>query len=120
MYKIFIPVDDINDYKCYQVIDKDTIRVYLDTPVYNQNIRHKDIYINSHYLESKVNTTWFWYNNESSKSELPVCIDTNIITNKVEYSNYFYESLIIFIIILIFCFYFPYKFFIKKILGRWL
>lgn len=120
MTKIYIPVENVSDYKCYELINQDTIRVYLDTPVYNQNIRHKDIYINSHYLESNVSTTWYWYNNESSKSNLPVCINTDNITNKVEYSNDFCDSLIITFILLIICFYFPYKFIIKKLFGRWL
>lgn len=93
---IYVP--DTN-YKCYVLVDKDTIRAYETMPYnpgYNQQIyiNYRDYYINSHYLY-KDGVQQF-----GSYTTLPICLDSNLITDNYYHRNDFTDILIIFTIIL--------------------
>lgn len=112
---IYIP--DLN-YKCYVLVNKDTIRAYEIKPYnpgYNQqiNINYRDYYINSNYLYTDGVQQFGNY------STLPVCLATQNLTDNFYYRNDFHNILIIFLIMSIFVFYIPYKLF-SRIFGRWL
>ena len=113
MNHVYVPADNISDYKCYEFIDRHTIRAYLDTPTYNSNIRFQDIYLDMEYYMTGVGTTWFWWNSESSHANLPSCIQNSRLTNEVYYRNDFDKSLIIFVILAIICLYLPFRLFMK-------
>ena len=40
--KVYVPVNDINDYACYTVFDSNTIRAYKQTPTINANNEYTD------------------------------------------------------------------------------
>lgn len=107
---IYVP--DLN-YACFVVQSEGVIRAYEQNPSYNTNINYRDYYINSNYIYRDGTQ------NFGSYSTLPNCLNSNVITNDVYYRNDFDKILIIFIILLIFCFYFPYRL-ISRIFGRWL
>lgn len=111
--KIYVPVDNISDYACYSVLDKDTIRAYTNSPNYNTTSNYTDFFINSHYLSRQGSTTWNQY------STLPSCISTNDLSNNVYFRSDITDIFICTFIILIICFYFPYKI-ISRLFGRWL
>lgn len=111
--KIYIPYENKNDFACYSIYDKDTIRAYTTTPNYNTTTNYTDFYINSHYLNKTGQQTWNNY------STLPTCIDTDNISDNVFYRNDLNDILLCTFIILIVCFYFPYKI-ISRLFGRWL
>lgn len=106
---IYIPN---TNYECFYMVDKDTLRAYDHTPAYNSSSTYTDYFINSHYLTRTGTQSW------SSYSTLPVCSQESFTTN-VFYRNDFDSILVIFFILLIVCFYFPYKI-IARMFGRWL
>lgn len=108
MKNIFLPVDDISDFACYSVVDKDTIRAYVNRPQLNSSSNYVDFYINSHYLEKEGTQTWGSYT-----QYLPVCISSSAITNDFYYRNDLPGILIMFIIFSIFIFYIPIKVFLR-------
>ncbi len=114
--KFYVPD---KSFACYEVIDRHTIRAYKEKPVYSKNIEYFDIYLDANYLYGSTNTTWFWYNSESSHSNLPSCIDKNDLTTDYYYRNDIADILIIFVILAIFIIYLPYKIF-SRFFGRWL
>ena len=99
---IFVPS---LDYKCYTVIDKDTIRAYEEIPSQNSNISYRDFYVNSHYLYKDGNQQFNPY------TSIPTCIEKARLTDNVYYRNDIDSILIIFIIFTIFAFYIPLKIF---------
>lgn len=105
-------VPNFSSSNCVVLRDKDTLRVYDQRPTYNSNINYVDYYINSHYV----------YNNGVQQfnqySTLPTCIDVSNITTNVFYRNDIDSILIVFLIILLVCFYFPYRI-ISRMFGRW-
>lgn len=103
---IYVPDDS---FACYEVVDRHTIRVYKEKPVYSKNIEYFDIYLDANYLYGSTNTTWFWYNNESSHSNLPSCIDKDNLTTAYYYRNDFFEILFIFLGLIFFCWFFMSK-----------
>lgn len=105
MNNIYLPIENVNDYKCYEVRDKDTIRAYKNTPQMNSTSPYDDFFVNSHYLKKSGSTTWNNY------STLPTCLNSNSITNEVYYRNDLADILIIFSIISIVGFYIPYRIF---------
>lgn len=107
--KIYLPS---TDYACYYMINNNTIRAYENTPRMNSSSNYTDYYINSHYLYTNGTQTW------GSYSTLPVCMGSEFTTN-VFYRNDIDSILIIFFIILLICFYFPYRI-ISRAFGRWL
>ncbi len=86
-------------YKCYVLVDKDTIRAYKIKPYnpgYNQSISidYRDYYINSHYLY-KDGVQQF-----SNYTTLPICLDSNLITDNYYHRADFTDILVTFSIIL--------------------
>ena len=108
MEHIYLPVEQVSDYACYSIRNGDVIRAYKNIPRVNSESDYVDFYINSHYLEIDGTQTWGNYT-----QNLPVCIENNSITNEVYYRNDFDSILIIFLVMCIFCFYLPYKLFMR-------
>lgn len=107
---IFVPNEN---YSCYVVQSEGVIRAYENVPTYNSNVNYRDYYINSNYIYRDGSQSF------GSYATLPTCLNNSVITHDVYYRNDFDKILIIFIILLIFCFYFPYRL-ISRIFGRWL
>ena len=99
------------NYQCFYMIDKDTIRAYDSQPRQNSSSTYTDYFINSHYLTRTGTQTWNNY------STLPEC-NQNAFTTNVFYRNDFDSIMVIFFILLIVCFYFPYRI-ISRMFGRW-
>lgn len=108
--KIYVPDSSKS---CYVVRDKDTIRAYNTIPTYNSTINYTDYYINSHYIDTTGSQTFSQY------TTLPSCINSNNITDNVFYRNDIDSILIITFILLLICFYFPYRI-LSRLFGRWL
>lgn len=106
MDNIYLPVDNINEFDCYVIQDKDTIRAYKNMPNLNSTSDYVDFYINSHYLEKKGNQSWGNYS-----QYLPTCISSAAITNNFYYRNDFLDILLIFSIFVIFTIFLPIKVF---------
>jgi hypothetical protein len=105
MEYIYLPVENVNDFKCYAVYDKDTIRAYYTIPSYNSSSEYIDFYINSHYLMKEGRQTW----GQSSYTSLPNCLPTESITNSKEYSIDYKDNLILGLLILFIYIYIPFK-----------
>lgn len=114
MENIYLPVYDVNDYACYSVLDKDTIRAYKTQPQLDSSSEYVDFYINSHYLQKTGIQSWGQWN-----SSLPTCFTKSSITTDVYYRNDFDSILIIFLILFIFIIVLPYKI-MSRAFGRWL
>lgn len=97
---------------CYVVNSADTIRAYSSVPTQNSTINYRDYYFNGAYLYKDGVQSFSQY------STLPICISSSEISHNVFYRNDIDRILITFIILLIICFYFPYKI-IARALGRW-
>lgn len=110
---IYVPFENITDFKCYTIYDKDTIRAYVQTPQIGGSSNYTDYYVNSHYLSRNGTQQWGQYT-----QSLPVCVDTNKITNDFYYRNDLSNILTIFLILCIFCVFIPYKIF-SRAFGRW-
>ena len=104
MENIYLPVDNVSNFSCYSVRDKDTIRAYYSKPSINSNSNYVDFYINSHYLQKSGNESWGQWT-----SNLPVCLPNSSITNKIEYRTDYLESMLLFIILLFILFWLPLK-----------
>lgn len=104
MKHIYLPIENVNDFACYTVRDKDTIRAYKTMPSLNSSSDYVDFYINSHYLENKGTESWGQW-----QSYLPTCISSSSITNDIYYRNDLDSILVIFLCIVVFVTYFPRK-----------
>lgn len=111
MAKVYVP--EFNQGNCAYIYNTDIIRVYDSTPRQNTTISYKDYYIKSSYISNTGSTTFSTY------STLPTCISSSNITTNVFYRNDFDKILVITFILLIICFYFPYRI-ISRMFGRWL
>lgn len=114
MKNIYLPIENLNDFACYSVLDKDTIRAYKTQPQLDSSSEFVDFYINSHYLEKTGTQSWGQWN-----SSLPICVSKSSFTNDVYYRNDFDSVLIIFLILFIFIIVLPYKI-MSRAFGRWL
>lgn len=103
MKNVYLPIDNVNDYKCYSVFDKDTIRAYYEFPILDSQINYTDFYINSHYLEK--DGVQRFYNS----SYLPICLPTDSITTDLFYRTDLYQCLIIFVLLVLIMFWAPLK-----------
>ena len=103
---IYMPLDTTYN-KCYVVQSEGVIRGYDRLPAYNTSYNYRDYYINSSYIFRDGQGTW------SNYSTLPVCLDSDIITNDFYYRLDLPDILIIFLIINIFAIYLPIKIFSK-------
>lgn len=108
MNNIYLPVDDVNDFACYSVIDKDTIRAYRTQPQNESSSEYVDFYINSHYLQKTGTQTWGQWS-----SNLPICTSKYSFTNNYYYRNDFSSILFIFTIFAIFGIMIPIKIFCR-------
>ena len=107
MSKIYVP--DLESYKCFVVRNDSTIRAYKEIPRNNLDIEYRDYYYNSNYLFQDGIQSF------SSYTTLPVCLDTNLLTNDFYYRNDFPNILLMFLILSIFCFYIPIKVFLRLV-----
>lgn len=114
MKNIYLPIENVNDFACYSVLDKDTIRAYYTQPQLDSSSNYVDFYINSHYLQKTGTQSWGQWNNS-----LPTCLSKSSFTNDVYYRNDFDSVLIIFLILFIFIIVLPYKI-MSRAFGRWL
>lgn len=113
--KIYLPVENVNDYACYEVVNYYTIRAYVDKPMNNSSSKWVDYHIlDNHYLEDDGNNSSSW----GTTSRLPVCLSTDQITNNYWYSNAFPSALFIFCFLCFFIYVILHILF--KPLGRWL
>ena len=114
MSNIYLPVENINDFACYVVYDKDTIRAYYSTPTYNSTSNYIDFFINSHYLEKEGSQSW----GSSQYTKLPNCITESAITNDVYYRNDLAEILVIFSLLVLIMFWVPLKLTYMRLFRR--
>ena len=109
---IYVPKNDTYKY-CPHVVNANSIRVYDRSPALNSTANYRDYYYNGNYIYYDSQQTW------GSYSTLPTCLQNSEITQNVFYRNDIDKIMVVFIIILIICFYFPYKI-ISRMFGRWL
>lgn len=100
-----------SDYPCFVVQNSTTIRAYETIPRQNTTVNYTDYYYNSHYFSTNGTQTFSQY------TTLPICNTSNLTTN-VFYRNDIDQILVIFFIISIVCFYFPFRI-ISRAFGRW-
>ena len=106
MNNIYLPIDNVSDFACYSIYDKDTVRAYYTKPTLDSSSEYVDFYINSHYLQKTGIQSWGQWN-----SSLPICLSSDSITTDYYYRNDFPDILLIFIIIAVFGIYLPFKLF---------
>lgn len=104
MDNIYLPIDSVNDFACYSIYDKDTVRAYYTKPALDSSSDYVDFYINSHYLQKTGIQSWGQWN-----SSLPICLSSDSITTDYYYRNDFPDILLIFIIFAIVGIYLPFK-----------
>ena len=92
MDNIYLPIENVNDFACYSIYDKDTIRAYYTKPALDSSSNYVDFYINSHYLQKTGTQSWGQWN-----SSLPTCLSSDLITTDYYYRNDFPSILIKFI-----------------------
>ena len=114
MDNIYLPINSVDDFACYSVLDKDTIRAYKTQPQLDISSEYVDFYINSHYLQKTGTQSWGQWN-----TSLPICVSKSTFSNDVYYRTDFDSILIIFLILFIFIIVLPYKI-MSRAFGRWL
>lgn len=92
---IYVPVENIDDYKCYVVRDTNTLRAYKQSPQVNTTVNYRDFYINSHYLYQDGSQSFSNYS-----TSLPVCLDNAKMTNSYLYRNDLADILVIALILI--------------------
>lgn len=102
---IYVP--EYTSGNCAYIYNSDVIRVYDSVPQHNTTVPYKDYYIKSSYIYNTGSTTFSTY------TTLPTCIDSARITTDVYYRNDFDSILIIFVLLVIICFWVPWKIFIR-------
>lgn len=107
---IYVP--DLSNYECFYIQSEGVIRGYEERPQANKTINYRDYYINSSYIYRDGVSQFTTY------STLPTCLSSTILTDDVYYRLDFDKILIIFIILVIICFYFPGKLFLRLVGGR--
>ena len=103
MAKIYVPTQYLNN--C-NIVNGDYIRSFTNS----QQTQWVDIYINNHY---------YLRQGSSNYGNSYTCDRINTFTDNIYYRNDFDQILVIFFILLIICFYFPYRL-ISRMFGRWL
>lgn len=106
MDKIYVPRETIYN-KCYVITSSDTIRAYDRAPRNNTDYNYRDYYINSSYIYRDGSGSW------GSYSSLPICLDSDVITNDFYYRLDMPNILLMFLIINIFGIFIPIKIFSK-------
>lgn len=90
-------------YACYVVQGEGVIRAYEQMPQYNTTVYYRDYYINSDYIYRDGSQQFSTYTN------LPVCLDTAVISNDYYYRTDFDKILVITLIMAIFIVLIPLK-----------
>lgn len=108
---IYMPEDTTYN-KCYVVQSSDIIRGYDRVPKNNESYNYRDYYINSSYIYKDGYSNWGSYTN------LPICLDSNVITNNMWYRQDIDKIVIVFGFIFFFIFFFIVKLFKRLINGR--
>lgn len=108
---IYVP--SLENYACYVLVDNNTIRAYEQMPTKDSSVNYRDYYINSSYLYRDGVQAFSQY------STLPICLSNSELTTNVFYRNDIDKILVVTFILLIICFYFPYRI-ISRMFGRWL
>lgn len=108
--KIYVPEDNVYN-KCYVVQSEGVIRGYDRTPANNTTYNFRDYFIRSDYIFKDGNGSW------SNYSTLPVCLDSDIITNDFWYRVDITNVLLNVFVIVILCLYPAFKIF-KSLFGR--
>lgn len=109
--KIYVP--GLNNYRCISIRSGDVIRAYKQTPQLNSNIDYDDYYINSNYIMVS------GVQNFNQYSTLPQCVQSQYLTDDFYYRNDFDRILVIFIIIVIFGIWLPFKLFSRFCKKLW-
>lgn len=104
MAKIYLPSDLVN--KDCKVVNENYVRVYLN----NTYTSWTDVYFKSGYYLKSGQTN---YTNNVS------CDTLNTYTDNIYYRYDLSDTLIIFLVLSIFCFWLPYKI-LSRSFGRWL
>ena len=100
---VYVP--NYSNYSCVVMYSSDTLRAYVQNPNYDITVDYRDFYIKSNYLY-KDGQQYF-----STYSTLPICLDSSTLTDEVYYRNDISDILFCFFILLIVCFYLPFKLF---------
>lgn len=109
--KIYLPIQDKNDFNCYTVFDNGIIRAY-DNEVQIGDNHYIDFYVNSHYLYKEGIQVI------ESTQEMPLCLDPNIITTD-KYYRFDISHIFVFVALILFIMILSYKVF-ARMFGRWL
>lgn len=88
-------VPNIEDYKCVVIRSQEVIRAYKEIPTNNSTIDYDDYYIQSNYISQPGSQTF------SNYTTLPICINSNELTNDWLYMVDSYQVFVIFICILV-------------------
>ena len=108
---IYVP-NDTNFKYCPHIYNANQLRVYDRNPQINSTANYRDYFFNSSYIYNSGTQNFGQY------AVLPTCIDSASITHNVFYRLDIDKILICFIILMIICFYFPFKI-ISRLFGRW-
>lgn len=108
---IYVPEDSTYN-KCYVVQNEGVIRGYDIIPALSTNYNYRDYYINSSYIYKDGSGSWSQY------STLPICLDSEKLTNDFYYRLDFDKICIIFITLVLFGILLPIKIFSKILLGK--
>lgn len=101
VFSVYVPVEDLSSITCYQIIDKDTIRVFTEPIIIGSSSSYDDFFINSHYMkksDSKI----------IELEDLSSCQQLSRLTNDYKYRSDFVELLVLCIILGSFLLILPY------------
>lgn len=111
MGKIYLPEYNIDN--CAYIQSEGVIRVYETKPTSPGNYNYIEYFYDSNYY------TRSGVQSFSNYSTYPSCILSDDITTNIYYRNDLMEILVCFFIILLVCFYFPFRI-ASRMFGRWL
>lgn len=107
---IYVPT--YNNNNCLVVSSHEVIRVYDQRPSTQGTFYYTDYFYRSNYYSNRGYSTFTQY------STFPVCVSSNEITTNFYYRYDLDKILIIFLVIVIICYYLAFKP-IQRLLGRW-
>ena len=102
---IYVP--DVENYKCFVVRSDTTIRAYKEIPSNNVTIDYRDYFYNSNYMYQDGSQSF------SNYTTLPVCLNSDVITDNVYYRADLDSILIVFTILCVFGLLIPLKVFLR-------
>lgn len=108
--KIYVP--NLSDYQCVYVRGEGVIRAYRQKPQNNATVSYRDYYIDSNYIFSDGEQTFGNYS-----SNIPVCLESSVLTDLVYYRNDF-DSILVMFICLCIIFFYPGIKIIKRLFRR--